>query len=258
MEPNHKLCLYVSFYLSKFNEEAYKQLGFKTMYEAHAEIGRLLNMNPHTVKNMRDQFDPLFGHRVGWYQAPLSPSRVKIVEACDHLTEFEMRQIVTDILFPDNSTNPEDRANLLSIVNTDDEQAAPGRLILRGPTGRKAEDFFIDHYNRNFMPVKGTITDTRDLAAGYDFCIDAGRKYYVEVKGLADETGGVLFTGKEWEKALEYKDDYYLALVSGLGSTPVIRFIKNPAAVLRSVRNIIRTVQINWSVSSAEIKRHKG
>ena len=62
MENNHKLALYVAYYLSKFNVAAYNSLGYNTMDEAHKGIGKILNTNPHTVKNMRNQSNPRHGN----------------------------------------------------------------------------------------------------------------------------------------------------------------------------------------------------
>ncbi len=63
MEANHKLGLFVSYYLSRFDEEASKYLAYGNQLETHTRIGELLYINPHTVKNWRDEFDPLFEHR---------------------------------------------------------------------------------------------------------------------------------------------------------------------------------------------------
>src|SRR5260221_11191835 len=98
MENNHKLGLYVSYYLSRFDKEAYSNLGLGNQEETHNKIGQLLSIKPHTVKNWRDEFDPLFGHRAGWYQRPMNPSRIRVVQALDDLNEAQIRGIVNDIL----------------------------------------------------------------------------------------------------------------------------------------------------------------
>jgi hypothetical protein len=79
MEDNHKLGLFVSYYLSRFNTTAYQNLGFGNQGETHIKIGQLMNINPHTIKNWRDEFDPVHGHRVGWYQRKMNPSRVNVL-----------------------------------------------------------------------------------------------------------------------------------------------------------------------------------
>ena len=82
MKESHSLSLIAAYYLSKYDETAYKELGFRSSTMTHIEIGRALGVNPNTVKNMRDEFDPLHDNqRAGWYQRPLRPSRAKVVEA---------------------------------------------------------------------------------------------------------------------------------------------------------------------------------
>jgi hypothetical protein len=51
------------------------------------------------------------------------------------------------------------------------------------------------------------LIDRRDHGGGYDFTIlFAGGEKYVEVKGLAEGSGGVLFTDKEWYRSKLYGD----------------------------------------------------
>lgn len=58
------------------------------------------------------------------------------------------------------------------------------------------------------MPCEGKLFDCRDLGVGYDFRIENGNdEYYIEVKGLAD-SGGILFTSKEWTVALHEREIY--------------------------------------------------
>jgi hypothetical protein len=145
MENNHKLGLYVSYYLARFDSEAYQKLGFGNQIETHTKIGDLLSVNPHTVKNWRDEFDPIFGHRAGWYQRPMSPSRVKVVQALENLEEPQIRAIIKDILYGKLKNEPEESELLLNIVS-DDKEYSSKKFILRAPTGRAAEEFFINHF----------------------------------------------------------------------------------------------------------------
>lgn len=78
MNNNNILGLYIAFYLAKFNKEAYLNLGFRNQTETHKAIGSILGIKSSTVQNWRDEFDPLFGHRAGWYQRRLSISRIKV------------------------------------------------------------------------------------------------------------------------------------------------------------------------------------
>ncbi len=100
--------------------------------------------------------------------------------------------------------------------------------------------------------MDGSIVDTRDNGCGYDFEIlsPTKSKVFIEVKGLEGNNGGVSFTSKEWNTAKKYGDDYYLAVVKNVSESPQITFIQNPASKLTPKKNIIRTVQITWNISS--------
>lgn len=254
MEFNHTLCLYVSYYLSRFNLEAYENLGYGSMLDTHRAIGNILDVNPHTVKNMRDEFDPLHGHRKGWYQSPLGPSRVAVVRALENLDENTIRNIVLEIL--ENQKGP-DIAVLANIVNEDSQgYKTPRKFILRGPTGKQAEAFFIQHHKDFKQPFSGKLIDTRDMGCGYDFEIHNGEnKYFIEVKGLYEMTGGVLFTNKEWDTAQKKGANYFLVIIKSLGKRPDISFICNPVSRLSAKRTVYTSVQVNWTITEKELKK---
>ena len=108
MEENRKLALLVAYYLSKFNNNGLKNLGYKTFTQAYNDIGERLNVKPNTVKNWRDEFDPLHENkRHGWYQRELRPSRLDIVEKFKDISEDAFIQIVSEILSSQSSTDKE-------------------------------------------------------------------------------------------------------------------------------------------------------
>jgi hypothetical protein len=254
MEKNHKLGLYISYYLARFDSEGYQKLGLGNQIETHTKIGSILSVNPHTVKNWRDEFDPLFGHRVGWYQRPMSPSRVKVSQALEDLNEPQIRGIVNDILTGRLKDDPEEEEQLLSIVVDDTQNKATRKFILRAPTGKAAENHFIQYYNDTFLPQKGKLVDCRDLGCGYDFRVETNiSDTYIEVKGLAEISGGILFTDKEWQIAQEKGDNYFLCIVKNVNKNPEITFIQNPASKIKPKKNVYTTIQISWSLSQTDL-----
>jgi hypothetical protein len=253
MDSNHKLGLYVSYYLARFDKAAYENLGFGNQLETHDKIGELLSINPHTIKNWRDEFDPLFGHRLGWYQRPLTLSRVQVAQALDELDETQIFEIVKDILFK-VSGDAEDLEQLTDIVKTDDQKRKKSKYILRCPTGKAAEKFFIDYFIENQKPIAGKLMDCRDLGVGYDFKIEGKNgSCFVEVKGVSQYSGEVLFTGKEWIVAQREGVNYFLCVVSNLNTEPNILFIQNPADKLKPKKNIYTSIQICWNVSQNQL-----
>jgi hypothetical protein len=254
MEENHKLGLYISYYLSRFNEVAYKNLGYGTMYETHNKIGQILSVPPNTVKNWRDEFDPLFGHRVGWYQRPMIPSRIRVAEALEELDEISIRSIVKDILSGRVQNESDEFEQLISIAGEPAPANEQRKFIPRTPTGKAAEEFFISSFESDQIPFKGVLIDCRDLGVGYDFRIEDEKGIiFIEVKGLSGDAGGVLFTSKEWQVANEKKDLYYLCVIKNTDSQPMLQFINNPAEKLNPNKNIHTVIQVSWSVSEKEL-----
>ena len=67
------------------------------------------------------------------------------------------------------------------------------------------------------MPVAGELIDSRDLGCGYDFEIKSkSYQHFIEVKGLASNIGGLLFTNKEWETAKRERSDIQFVLCQTL------------------------------------------
>jgi len=254
MENNHKLGLYVSYYLARFDKQAYQNLEFGNQLATHIKIGELLSVNPHTVKNWRDEFDPLFGHRAGWYQRPMNPSRIRVAQALENLDEIQVRSIVNDILTGKTQEEPDEEQQLLSIASDETKSRRPRPFIVRAPTGKAAEEFFMNHFSENNFPVDGKLIDCRDFGVGYDFRIEnADKKTFVEVKGLTEISGGVLFTNKEWTVAHNEGDNYFLCVISNLRDKVEINFIQNPTKKLNPKKNIYTTIQVSWGVSQNQL-----
>ena len=75
MKSNHTLALVIAYFLSKYDELAYASLGYSSKVATHDEIGRLLDVQASSVRNMRDEFDPVHDNpRVGWYQRKMAPT----------------------------------------------------------------------------------------------------------------------------------------------------------------------------------------
>ena len=255
MENNHKLTLYVAYYLARFDKIALKNLGYKNWKSSFLDISNKLDVKKHSVRNWRDEFDPLFGYRAGWHQRPMSPSRTSVALALENLDEPDIRTIVEDILSGKIESDEENLNHLLSIADENLKKDKNSSFILRGPTGKKAEQFFIEYHRINNSPVSGELIDTRDLGCGYDFEIKSeSGQHFIEVKGLANNIGELLFTNKEWKTAKQERTKYTVCLVSNINESPEIVFINNPFSKLNPRKNIIQTIQVQWSVSNNELQ----
>ena len=75
----------------------------------------------------------------------------------------------------------------------------------------------------------------------------------VEVKGVSNREGGVLFTDKEWRTA-QNNSNYALALFVNIAAVPELRVIKNPSALFSPRRTKNLSVHIGWQVSAAQLE----
>lgn len=245
---NKEQAIVVSYYLSRFNDDAVNNLGYKTWKDAFDDLSDKLQINKHTIKNWRDEFDPFHGHRAGWHQRQPRKTISNIISQFEQLEEFDIRQIAVEIINGNKIDLPE-------IDNSENEVITNPIFILRGPTGKKAEQFFIEYHRLNNLPVAGELIDSRDLGCGYDFEIKSkSYQHFIEVKGLANNIGGLLFTNKEWETAKRERSRYTVCIVSNINDSPEISFINDPFSKLNPKKNIIQTVQVQWSVSNNELQ----
>lgn len=249
---DNQQAIIVSYYLSRFNNQAINNLGYQTWKDAFKNLSEILQINKHTLHNWRDEFDPFHGYRAGWYQRKPRKIISNIISQFEQLEEYDIRQIVEEILIGNNIKS--------LLIDTSEIAAISNPIfILRGPTGRKAEQFFIEYHRVNNLPFAGKLLDTRDLGCGYDFeIISESNRYFIEVKGLASNMGGLIFTNKEWEKAKQERANYTVCLVSNIDDSPEISFINDPFSKLNPRKNIIQTLQVQWNISNKELEGING
>lgn len=254
MKQENELALIIAFYLSKYDRAGLENLGYDTFNEAYRDIEKKIGVKVTSIKNRRDEFDPIHDNeRVGWYQRPMSPSRVRIVEQFSSMSEPTLRGIVLDII-----NKRGDVSKMLPDVlkKVSERQSKKIRkFVLRGPTGKRAEELFVAEFNSGKTDFEGQLLDCRDLGKGYDFQIDKkiGGHNYIEVKGLDGYTGGVVFTDKEWQTACGEGVDYCLVVVSGIADNPKFSYYKNPANTFVPKRNISATISVSWNISEKQI-----
>jgi hypothetical protein len=253
---NNILAIIVAFYLSKYNQDGLKNLDFNSFNEAFEKIANSLKVKKNYIKLTRDEFDPIFPWRQGW-KRPMTKRIIRTIEILDDLEETDLRDIVINILHNPTYRDGEELRDITNIIeNTTDSKIEIGKFILRCPTGKAAEEFFYNYYNQNKVPIQGNLIDCRDLGCGYDYkIVDANsNEVYIEIKGMSDLSGGVLFTDKEWKVAMKQKSKYFLCIVRNMNNQPELELINNPAQFLKPTKNVRPTIQINWSVSEKELK----
>ncbi len=260
MDSNRKQAHIVAYYLSRFDKVALSNLRYKTDKDAFHKIAEALGVLPNYIKFRRDEFDVAHPHRKGWHKRPMTMSIINIINALQDIDELTLRSIVLDILAQEKDIEKsEDLESLMTILP--DEKKKKRVYVPRNITGKKAEEIFVEWFKsgQENIPQGKDFVDMRDYGCGYDFQIVVSDKkvYAIEVKGFSEDEGGILITGKEWETAVIMKKDYYLVLVSNIDKDPVITVINNPYKKLSPKRNLQTVIQVNWTVSSKEIRHIK-
>src|ERR1700730_3931920 len=78
--PRNKLIL-AGLYLSKYDSLGLRELGFENFVEAFNVIGYAMGSRPASIKNYRDEFDPLFpNRRKGWHKRKTRDYCLKVFE----------------------------------------------------------------------------------------------------------------------------------------------------------------------------------
>lgn len=255
MEQNSVLGMVCGYYLSRFDNRAYGNLGFSTQQKTHEVLGEILDVPPASIQNWRDEFDPVHDNpRTGWSGREMHPSRKRTVAALSDLIHDELFSLVLAILRkPDGQTSRE-----VAELIEDPEEIGGGNegSSPRALTGVNAEEVFMQFHESKAEPLPGDLVDRRFHECGFDFRIEGkSRDVVVEVKGIAGEEGGITFTEKEWEKASEFGKAYYLALVRNIDVDPEVEFYQNPAGVFDPKCRRRKIIQVNWSVSASQLRR---
>lgn len=259
MNQNNQKALVFAYYLSKFDLLALSELGFKTWNEAYEYSSSIWDIKSATIKNMRDEFDPIMDNpRAGWYQKPMSRSRVLIHEQYADIPLDSFTLIIKNILYPDiPNEDIEFEFDLCTIDQESTNTDTTGTYsIQRSSTGLTAEEIFIRKHNTGEIGNQGTLVDTRNDGCGYDFREDLiNEHHYYEIKGRFNESGGILMTEKEWSVAKEKGNNYHLVLISNVSSpgNESIEVYSDPAGNLRAKLSVRKVIQTSWVISESEL-----
>lgn len=213
-------------FLSKFNEQALNALGFESFAEAFNVLGSALSVSPATIKNYRDELDPHFPNpRQGWHKRPLRVHCKAILEAYGTKSFADLAALVKT-LFDPTADLAEPMAERGSEEDIEESTFAK-RLI----TGRAAEGFFRAHYHRQVEWRGGSLVDTTLTGCGFDFRInfaDSAAFHAVEVKGIFGSRGSILLTQREYSRANQLRERFFLYVVRNFGDSPSASVWRDP------------------------------
>jgi hypothetical protein len=248
LDPNRiaireKLIL-TGMYLSKYGSLGLKRLGFRTYTEAYNVVGYALGSRPLSIKNYRDEFDPLFPNpRKGWHKREIRNYCKKVLVEYENLDVESFTGLIKSFAGYDENT--------WSTVETKEERdkRASGfakRLI----TGLAAERYF-ELIHSTLPEFQGcAIQNTTQLGCGYDFKLlrEKSKDFLaVEVKGIREKVGSISLTPMEYEVATELRDRFYLFVVKNFRKTPYHELFLNPiSGRLQFTRTERVSVQVSW------------
>jgi len=234
-------------YLAKYDSIGLKKLGFRSFVEAFNVVGYALGAKPASVKNYRDEFDPLFpNRRKGWHKRPTRDYCLKVLEEYRKLDVEMFAGLIKSFVGYDESVWSELR-------ETPKKGEWESQFAKRLVTGLAAENYF--ELVRPALPqFQGcSAENTTKLGCGFDFRLwKTQRNQYlaIEVKGLAERTGSVSLTPKEHEVAAKLADRYFLFVVKNFRERPCHAIYQNPlSSGLRFMKKESVTVQVCWLTS---------
>lgn len=231
-------------FLAKYDIAGLKALGFESFLEAFNVIGYGLGAKPASIKNYRDEFDPLFPNsRKGWHKRPTRDYCLKVFEVYKDLDFSVFTGLIKSFGgFDENALSQ----NVDDGCTADGESQFAKRLI----TGLAAERYFECVHTRiqEFKDLK--LQNTSRLGCGYDFQLQhEGQETFlaVEVKGLKDRSGSISMTPKEHAVAEMLRDRFYLFVVKNFRENPFHEVYQDPlSSSLLFTKQERAVVQVSW------------
>lgn len=231
----------IGYAMSRLDRNYLAARHYTTWEQAFLEAAHALADPPATFKNLRDEFDPIHPNsRRGWHKRNLRQSRQRVIDELADVTDDALMELVDRILKREEEAVAE-AIDSLAAVNHIAHNVAE-RLL----TGRRAEQYFLQEcFPLVKVPVQN-ILDCRQLACGYDFGVQERPEWAIEVKGMKQPKGEILFTDREWLEAKIRQDNYWVVVVGNLIAEPMARVIKNPHSQL-TVRSTYRqSIAVQW------------
>jgi hypothetical protein len=244
ISTREKLIL-VGLYLSKYDQLGLEVLGFDTFVEAYNVIGFALRSRPASIKNYRDEFDPLFpNRRKGWHKRGIRDYCLAVFERYKEL-EFESFTGLVKSFFGYDE-------NLSSgVIVAEQQDEVESSFAQRLITGLAAEHYF-ESVQAELPEFSGYLVEnTTRLGCGYDFRLRIKPNdedfLAVEVKGIKGQSGSLSMTPKEYDLASMLKGRFFLFVVRNFRETPLHQVFRDPLAGSLHFKKIERvTIQVSW------------
>lgn len=231
----------VGYAMSRLDNRYLKATGVKSWRAAFDKASAALGVPPASMKNLRDEFDPIHTNaRAGWKDRALRPNRQRVADEFHDVSDDALIEFVARLLARDTEATNEAVDALLPVTRV------PANVAERLLTGRRAEEFFMAHCKQLVGIACDALRDCRLHAGGYDFAAPPRDDRVFEVKGLQAAKGDVAFTDREWTEAGNRGKHYHLVLVGNLATQPSARVIADPRSVLKASCVMRQSIAATW------------
>ena len=234
-------------FLSKFDRAGLQVLGFSSFTAAFNAIGYALGARPTSIKNYRDEFDPLFPNkRKGWRKRPTRDYCKSVYTQYDRLPINEFAHLIKALIYD---------AGELDILaeSVSEPSTSVGSFAKRIITGLAAERYFESVYRSLPLFRDYEMENVTRLGCGFDFRLSQPTSLdylAIEVKGLNEPRGSVSLTEKEHRVAGMLNTRFCLFVVRNFRETPVHDIYPDPLnSGLSFIRQEKAIVQVSWSLS---------
>ncbi len=233
--------LVIGYAMSRLDDEYLAVRGLTKWRQAFAEAAAALSEPAASFKNLRDEFDPFHANsRLGWHKRPLRPNRLRIIEELQIVSSDALMEMVARILQHDEEAVAE-AVDAMSFATR-----IPYNVAERLLTGRRAEEYFLEHSLSLVQVAAIDILDRRQDACGFDFGVRGNARLAFEIKGLKPLRGSIQFTDREWLEARSRQEHYCLVVVGNLAAEPIARVIPGPYSSLKTSCTLQTCVTAVW------------
>ena len=237
--PRDKLIL-SGLYLSKYDVVGLKKLGFESFTEAFNVLGYAMGSRPATIKNYRDEFDPLYpNRRRGRHKRSVRDYCLKLFEQYHSIDLESFSDLIRSFVGHDA---------VQATQGPDESDHFAKRLI----TGLAAERYF-ETVQPTIPVFKGyLVQNTTRLGCGYDFRLlrETTEDFLaVEVKGLKERVGSLSMTPKEHDAAKALTDQFFLVVVKNFRESPYHQIFQNPLSKLEFRKTERVMIHVSWLTS---------
>ena len=230
-------------YLSKFDLEGLNKLDFESFSEAFNVIGFSLGVQPASIKNYRDEFDPLHpNNRKGWHKREMRVYCRAIYDEFGSMHLDEFAKMLRKIIYKEHDID----LLMEEVAISEGESSSFAKRLI---TGQAAEHYFAKKYQEVDLFRGLELEDTTKLGCGFDFrLVSADWFYVVEVKGLNEQSGNISITQKEHSVASLLRDRYFLFVVKNFRDVPSYQLFRDPLNSGLAFEKIEqKVVQTSWA-----------